>query len=223
MTCSRSSPKRKRPRRNSVLRVALTGGIACGKTVVARLLAEKGCVVFYADREAHELMRPGRAAWKAIVARFGRSVLKPDRSIDRARLGTIVFSDPAARRFLDRLVHPLVLSEQEKAFRRLERRGGARIFVVEAALIVESGYARHFDRVVVVHCAKAAQIRRLRRRDGIGPAEALRKIGSQMAAREKKKTADYVIDASGDFARTIEGTERVYAQLVRDADLKEAA
>ncbi len=168
-------------------------------------------------------MRPGRAAWKAVVARFGRSVLKPDRSIDRARLGTVVFSDPAARRDLDRLVHPLVLAEQEKAFRGLERRGGARIFVVEAALIVEAGTARRFDRVVVVHCAKAEQLRRLRRRDGIGRAEALRKIGAQMPAREKKKHADYVIDASGDLSGTIEGTERVYAQLVRDADLKEGS
>jgi dephospho-CoA kinase len=198
----------------------LTGGIACGKSVVARLLAEKGCVLFTADREAHDLMRPGRPAWKAVVARFGPAILRPDRSIDRSRLGPLVFSDPAARRFLDKLVHPLVLAEQEKAVRRLERAGGAPIFVVEAALTVEAGYARHFDRVVVVDCRKPEQVRRLRLRDGIGRAEALRRIGTQMPAREKRKHADYVIDSSGSLAGTVEQTERVYAQLVRDAELR---
>lgn len=198
----------------------MTGGIACGKSVVARLLAEKGCILFYADREARDLMRPGRPAWKAVVARFGPAILRPDRSIDRSRLGPLVFADPAARRFLDGLIHPLVLAEQEKAVRRLERAGGAAIFVVEAALTVEAGYARHFDGVVVVDCRKTEQVRRLRLRDGIGRAEALRRIGTQMPAREKRKHADYVIDASGSLAETVEQTERVYAQLVRDAELR---
>jgi dephospho-CoA kinase len=220
MTCSRSSRSRSRPRRNSVLRVALTGGIACGKTVVARLLAEKGIFVYSADEAAHALMRPRRSAWKQIVARFGRGILRADRTIDRAALGRIVFADPAARRFLDRLIHPLVLADQERAARRLEREGGGRLFVVEAALTVEAGYARHFDRIVVVHCRKSDQVRRLRRRDGNGPAAALRKIGTQMPLKEKLRHADYVVDTSGTLAATVEQTERVYAQLVRDAELK---
>jgi dephospho-CoA kinase len=218
MTCSRSSSTRRRPRRSSVLRVALTGGIACGKSVVSRLLAEKGCAVFSADREAHALMAPGRPAWRAVAARFGPSVLRPDRTIDRARLGAIVFSRPADRRFLDQLVHPLVMAEQEKAARRLGREGGGGILVVEAALVFEAGYAGGFDRVVVVHCSKAEQIRRLMSRDGLSRAEALRRIGAQMPAREKKARADYVIDASGDLAATVEQTERVYAQLVSDLE-----
>lgn len=220
MTCSRSSPTRRRPRRNSVLRVALTGGIACGKSVVSRLLAEKGCAVFSADREAHALMSPGRAAWRAVAARFGPSVLRPDRTIDRARLGALVFSRPADRRFLDHLVHPLVLAEQDKAARRLEREGGRRILVVEAALVFEAGAAGRFDRVVVVHCPKAEQVRRLMSRDGLSRAQALRRIGAQLPAREKRKRADYVIDASGDLAATVDQTERVYAQLVRDLEEK---
>ena len=221
MTCSRSSPKRsRRPgRRNRVLRVALTGGIACGKSVVARLLAEKGCVVYSADRAAHELMRPGRPAWKKIAARFGPSILHPDRTIDRAALGAVVFADPAARRALERIVHPLVLADQEKAFRRLERRGRTALFVVEAALVVETGQARRFDRVVVVHCRREDQVRRLRQRDGIGRAAALSRIGAQMPVREKLKQADYAIDTAGTLAETVERTERVYAQLRRDAEL----
>ncbi len=165
-------------------------------------------------------MLPGRPAWKAVVARFGPCVLRADRTIDRSILGPIVFADPAARRFLDGLVHPLVAADQEKAVRRVERQSGSRIFIVEAALTIEAGYAGQFDRVVVVHCRKADQIRRLRERDGISRAAALRKIGSQMPVRAKLRHADYAIDASGSLPETIEQTERAYAQLVRDAELK---
>jgi dephospho-CoA kinase len=166
-------------------------------------------------------MRPGRPAWKAVVARFGPGILRADRTIDRARLGPIVFADPAARRFLDRLVHPLVLAEHKKAARRLERAAGGlpRILVVEAALTIEAGYARHYDRVVVVHCGKAEQVRRLRLRDDLSGREALRRIGTQMSRREKLARADYAIDASGPLAATVEQAERLYAQLVRDAEL----
>lgn len=197
----------------------MTGGIASGKSVVASILEEKGFFVRSADNAAHELMSPGRPAWKKIVTRFGRDILRQDRTIDRARLGPVAFSDPAARRFLDRLLHPLVLAEQERILRRLEREGRVRIFVSEAALTVEAGFARHFDRVVVVHCSKSEQVRRLRERDGIGRAAALLKIGAQMPRKEKLRHADYAIDTSGSLAETVEQTEQVCAQLVRDAEL----
>jgi dephospho-CoA kinase len=217
MTCSRLSPRKRRPRKNSVLRVALTGGIACGKSVVVRILAAKGAYIFSADEAAHELMSPGQPAWKKIVARFGPSILGADRTIDRTRLGPIVFANPAARKFLDRLVHPLVLAQQEKTARRLEREGRVRLFVVEAALTVEAGFAKHFDRVVVVHCGRDEQVRRLCARDGIGRGAALRKIGTQMSTREKLRHADYDVDTSGSLAETVEQTERLYGRLVQDA------
>ncbi len=165
-------------------------------------------------------MGPGRAAWKAVVARFGPAVLRPDRTIDRAALGAILFSDPAARRFVDGLVHPLVREDQERTARRLAREGRARIFVVEAALTIEAGYAGDFDRVVVVHCRRADQVRRLRERDGIGRADALRRIGTQMPVREKVKHADYTVDTSGSPAETVEQAERLYARLALDVQLK---
>jgi dephospho-CoA kinase len=165
-------------------------------------------------------MSPGRPAWRKIVARFGRSILRPDRTIDRGTLGAIVFSDAAARRFLDGIVHPLVLAEQERAVRRVEREGRSRLFVVEAALTIEAGYADRFDRVVVVHCGRAEQVRRLGERDGIPRAAALRKIGSQMPLRDKLRRADYTVDTSGALGETIEQTERLYALLMRDAELK---
>jgi dephospho-CoA kinase len=198
----------------------LTGGIACGKSVVARILEEKGCFIHSADKAAHDLMSPGRPAWKKIVARFGRDILREDRSIDRARLSPVVFSDPSARRFLDRLLHPLVLAEQERILRRLEHEGRVRIFVSEAALTVEAGYARHFDRIVVVHCRKSEQVRRLRERDGIGRAAALRKIGAQMPRKERLRHADFAIDTTGSLEETIEQTERICARLHQDAELK---
>jgi dephospho-CoA kinase len=188
---------------------------------VARVLAANGCVVRSSDETARDLMRPGRPAWKAIVARFGRDILREDRTIDRARLGRVIFTDPKARRFVDRLVHPLVLAEHDNAARRLAREPGRRprVLVVEAALTIEAGFARHYDRVVVVHCSKAEQARRLRERDGIGRAEALRRIGTQMGRREKLAFADYAIDTSGSVAETVEQAERLYARLVHDASL----
>jgi dephospho-CoA kinase len=168
-------------------------------------------------------MAPGRPAWKKVVARFGKGILNADRTIDRARLGPFVFSDPAARRFLDGLLHPLVLAESEKIVGRLEREGRFLIFVSEAALTIEAGYARHFDRVVVVHCGEAEQVRRLSARDGSGDEAARRKVRAQMPQEEKLRHADYTIDTSGSLAETVEQTEQVYAHLVQDAEVKRAS
>lgn len=218
---SKSSPSaRKRPKRNSVLRVALTGGIACGKSVVARILEQKGFYVHSADQAARDLASPGRPAWKKIVDRFGPGILRSDRTIDRARLGAIVFADPDARRFLNSVLHPLVLAERERILKGIERKGRHEVFVSEAALTIEAGFARHFDRIVVVHCDGAVQTRRLMKRDGIGEEQARRKIGSQMPLEEKLGHADYVIDTSGTMAETIDQTEKICALLLQDAQLK---
>jgi dephospho-CoA kinase len=203
-----------------VLRAALTGGIACGKSVVAGVLREKGCFVHSADAAAHELMSPGRPAWKKIVARFGKEVLRPDGAIDRGRLGRAAFSDPEARGFLNKLLHPLVLAEEKRLIARLEREGRTAIFISEAALTIEAGYSRYYDRIIVVHCPEGVQAQRLMERDGITEEEARKRIGAQMTGEEKLRHADYVIEASGSFMETIEQTERVYAALLQDAELK---
>ncbi len=205
-----------------MLTVALTGGIACGKSVVADILRSHGCVVASADRDAHAVMAPGGTAFGPVVARFGPGILAGDGTIDRKRLGAIVFADPAARRDLDRIVHPLVIAHTRETAARLEREGAARIFVSEAALTFEAGFEGFFDKIVVVDCGGEEQVRRLMARDGLGEEEARRRVGAQMPAAEKRARADYVIDASGDLALTVEETERVYAQLMRDADLKDA-
>ena len=204
-----------------MLTVALTGGIACGKSVVATILRAKGCYVHSADRTAHELMAPGGAAYPPVVARFGEGILASDGSIDRRKLGALVFADPEARTALDAIVHPLVLERTRRLMAEVAAEGRHALFVTEAALVVESGYGRFYDRVVVVTCDEATRLRRLMERDGIGREEALRKVGSQMPQAEKAARADLVIDASGTLAETVERTERIFAILMLEAALPE--
>jgi dephospho-CoA kinase len=203
-----------------VLLVALTGGIACGKSIIARLLLEKGCIIHSADADARELMSPGTNVWRAIADHFGPGILKEDGTIDRAKLGAIIFSNDKERTFLNGLVHPRVFERIKVTVNRLEKERRQTIFVTEAALVVEAGFAGFYDKIVVAYCDREVQIRRLMERDGIDRAEALKKIGSQLGQEEKLKHADYTIETSGTLAETIEQTERVYAQLVQDSELK---
>jgi dephospho-CoA kinase len=203
-----------------VLLVALTGGIACGKSVIGRLLLEKGCFVHSADTAAREVMSPGTDVWRTVADHFGPGILREDGTIDRAKLGAIIFSDDKERAFLNGLVHPRIFERIKEIVARLEKEGRHTIFVSEAALVVEAGFARFYDKIVVAHCDRDIQVRRLMERDGIGRAEALKKIGSQLGQEEKLKHADYTIETSGTLAETIEQTERVYAMLVRDEELR---
>jgi dephospho-CoA kinase len=202
--------------------VALTGGIATGKSVVARVLEAHGCHVHSADRIAHELMKPGRPAWRQIVAHFGPRILNHNRTINRSALGAIIFAAERERRFLNQIVHPLVMKEKRLAIRRLEKKGTRRIFVSEAALTIESGFAPFFDKVIVVHCPQSIQVKRLQERDRITRREALRKIRSQMPSALKAERADYLIDTSGTLEETVAQAERVYRRLAANYRQKRA-
>jgi len=206
-----------------MLTVALTGGIASGKSIVAEVLRRRGCHVDKSDDVARGIMAPGRPAWEKIVARFGPAVLKSDRTIDRRKLGSIVFADAAARRFLDALVHPLVMEKKRETIARLDREGKVKIFVSEAALTLEAGFADFFDKIVVAYCPEEIQVQRLTGRDGLGREEALRIIRAQMPAAEKLEYADYVVDTSGSIDETIAQAEELYEQLLLDARIKSAS
>jgi dephospho-CoA kinase len=143
-------------------------------------------------------------------------VLAPDQTIDRNKLARIVFRDAAMREALNAMTHPLVIAEQRRTIARLKKAGRTKIYVSEAALTIEAGFDVFFDKVVVVLCPRAVQIARLRTRDAISRAEAARRIAAQMPAEEKKKRADYVIDASGALEETIAQTERIYILLLED-------
>jgi dephospho-CoA kinase len=203
-----------------MLIVALTGGIAVGKSVVADVLARHGCYLHSADQTARRLMEPGRPAWEKVVARFGRKILRPDQTIDRPGLARIIFNDEQARLFLNRLIHPLVLEEKRAAMERLTKEGRVKIFVSEAALTIEAGFAGFFDKIIVVYCQPEIQIQRLMERDHIERVEALKKIQAQMPAEEKRKFADYIVDTSGTVEETARQSEQVYEKLLKDYQRK---
>jgi len=203
-----------------VLIVALTGGIASGKSVVAKILEELGCYIHNADKIAHDLMEPEKPVWKKIVAHFGIKILNEDKTINRSRLGKIIFSDEKERRFLNELIHPLVLEKKKEIINRIEKEGHYNIFISEAALTIEAGFADFFDKIIMTYCKKEVQIERLMERDGISQKQAMKKIKSQMQPQEKLKYADYIIDTSGSLQSTVEQTERVYRNLMMDNEMK---
>ena len=205
-----------------MLTVALTGGIATGKSVVAKVLADHCCYIHSADRVAHNLIKPGRPGWSRIVAHFGARILNPDRTVNRPLLGKIIFSSEAERQYLNRVLHPLVLEKKKQAVRKLERLGTHKVFISEAALTVESGFAPFFDKVVVVHCPENIQVERLMERDQITRREACKKIRSQLRSADKIRHADYLIDTSGTPAETAAQAERLYRSLLADFRKKRA-
>ena len=203
-----------------MLIVALTGGIASGKSVVAEVLEELGCYIHHADKIAHDLMEPEKPAWKKIVAHFGKKILNEDKTINRSRLGKIIFSDEKERRFLNELIHPLVLEKKKEVSSRLEKERHYNIFISEAALTIEAGFADFFDKIIMTYCKKEVQKKRLMERDGISRKQTMKIIKSQMQPQEKMKYADYIIDTSSSLQSTVEQTERVYRNLMMDNEMK---
>jgi dephospho-CoA kinase len=199
-----------------MLRAGLTGGIACGKSVVAAMLREFGCAVLEADPLAHELIEPGRPAFAEIVREFGPGVIEPGGRIDRAKLGAIVFADPEKLSRLNHIVHPRVLEELERRLGELARPGGPQVAVVEAALLVETGYDRQLDRLIVVWCRPEQQRERLASR-GLSPEQVESRIAAQMPVEEKRRRATDQIDTSGSLAETRQQVERLAAKLKQAA------
>jgi dephospho-CoA kinase len=203
-----------------MLLVALTGGIATGKSIVAQVLEQLGCYTHQADTLAHELQAPDMPAWKALVSHFGEKILNPDKTINRRALGAIVFADKKERDFLNDLLHPMVMVKKRELVQKVKKEGLYKIFVSEAALTIESGFAKFFDKIIVVHCDREIQLKRLMERDSIGRDEALKKVSSQMPQEKKLKFADYIIDTSGSLRQTLEQAEQVYRNLMIDFVLK---
>jgi dephospho-CoA kinase len=198
-----------------MLKVGLTGSIAVGKSYVVSVLAELGCVTFDADRVAHSVMEPGRPAYEDIVSEFGANVVASDGTIDRQKLGGIVFADEARRTRLNEIVHPRVIEEQNRLLAEAEARDPNGIAVIDAALMIESGGYKRFDKLIVVFCDRETQIERLMRRNQITREDAERRVAAQMSSEQKLRYADYRIDTSGPFEQTRQSVIRVFDQLVR--------
>jgi dephospho-CoA kinase len=199
-----------------MLKVGLTGSIAVGKSFVVSVLAELGCVVFDADKIAHSVMEPDQPAYLDLVNEFGETILGSDGRIDRNRLGPIVFADPERRRRLNEIVHPRVIEAQNRLLAEAEAEHPDGIAIIDAALMIESGGYKRFDKLIVVYCDRETQVARLMARNQITREDAERRVAAQMTSEEKRRYADYEIDTSGTFEETRQRVIRVYQQLRRD-------
>lgn len=199
-----------------ILRVGLTGGIASGKSTIARLFGELGCAVVDADAIVARLYRPGQAGHAAIVATYGDAVLRPDGEIDRQKLSDAALGSAEGAAQLNALIHPLVLAEEERMLREeLAIEGRDQIVMIEATLLLEAGGRNRYDKIVVVDVQPEVQIARGIAR-GLTREEVTRRMARQMPREERLAHADYRIDNSGDRAEAEAATRRVYGRLVGD-------
>lgn len=199
-----------------MLRVGLTGGIACGKSTVAKMFAELGANIVDADTIAHELYRPGQEVLQDLVKHFGSEILKPDGELDRAKLAALVF-DGGRVEELNRIVHPAVIRQQDQWMRELGEKDPYAVAIVEAALIFEAGVKDPFDRIIVVTCKPAQKVARFAERTGMSEKAARtdveRRNKAQMPDEEKARRADFVIDNSGSPEETRHQVQRIYSEL----------
>ncbi|HWW60346.1 MAG TPA: dephospho-CoA kinase [Thermoanaerobaculia bacterium] len=197
-----------------ILRVGLTGGIASGKSTIARMFAKLGCTVVDADAIVARLYLRGNAGHDALVNAYGAAILREDGEIDRQKLADVAFASPEGSRRLNALIHPLVHAEQARMFAEAES-GEDRVMMVEATLLLESGGRDRYDRIVVVDVEPGLQLERGVAR-GMPREEVARRMAHQMPREERLRHADYIIDNGGDLRRAEEETRRVYGALVAD-------
>jgi len=196
-----------------MLRVGLTGSIAVGKSFVASVFAELGCHVLDADQTAREVVVPGSPGLDSLAKFFGERIINADGTLNRQELGALVFADEQKRQQLNHILHPFIIARQDEILRIWEREDPKGIGVVDAALMIESGGYKRFDKLIVVHCRPEVQLERLMLRNGLSRNEAQRRIDSQMPQEEKQKFADYLIDTSDGFELTRNRTVEVYKEL----------
>jgi dephospho-CoA kinase len=193
--------------------IGLTGGIASGKSTTARLFHELGARIVDADQLARDVVMPGQPALAEIARAFGPEMLTPEGTLDRKRLGALVFNDAAKRQKLEAITHPRIamLTQERLAGLRAE---GQPVALYEAALLVENGTHRALDGLVVTRCDEATQLERLRRRDGFDEAEARARVAAQLPLANKVAVADWVIDTSGTMAETQSQVAKVWADIL---------
>jgi dephospho-CoA kinase len=201
-----------------MLRVGLTGSIAVGKSFVASVFDELGAHVLDADQTAREVVMPGAPGLKAVTEAFGEEILNPDGTLNRKQLAALVFADESQRQRLNHILHPFIIARQDEILNEWEAKDPHGIGLVDAALMIESGGYRRFDKLIVVHCRPEVQLERLMLRDKLSRDEAQRRIDSQMPQAEKQKFGDYLIDTSDGFELTREQTTRVY-KLLKQLDV----
>jgi dephospho-CoA kinase len=198
-----------------MLRVGLTGSIGVGKSFVTSVFEELGCHVLDADQTAREVVMPDTPGLRALTDAFGEEILNTDGTLNRKRLGARIFTDQAERERLNHILHPFIIARQDEIMRGWEAEDPNGIGIIDAALMIESGGYKRFDKLIVVHCRPEVQLERLMLRDNLSRDEALRRINSQMPQEEKQKFADYLIDTSDGFELTRTQIVNVHQKLIR--------
>jgi dephospho-CoA kinase len=196
-----------------MLKVGLTGGLACGKTFVGEVLAGYGCLVIQADELGHEVLSPGGEAFGQVVDEFGREILTGDGQIDRRALAARAFGSAERLARLNAIVHPPVLRREEQLIARFAASHPGGIAVVEAAILIETGSYKRFDRIILVTCGVEQQVERAMRREAAAETDVRARLNRQMPLDDKRKFADFVIDTSGEKEDTVRQTRAVYGAL----------
>ena len=196
-----------------MMKIGLTGGYATGKSFVAAELERLGCHVIYADQLGHRVLEPNGEAYAPTVSTFGREILSGDGRIDRKKLGALVFKSPAMLEKLTSFVHPAVFRLEEQTLADFRREDPEGIAVIEAAILIETGRYKIFDRLILTVCDEDTQIARGIKRDSLSADEVRARIGKQMSAEKKKPYADYVVDTSGEKKETIQQVQAIYLRL----------
>jgi dephospho-CoA kinase len=195
--------------------VGLTGGVATGKSTVAKMFKQCGAVVIDADELAHEVVKPDKPAWQEIVKTFGKAVLNPDRTLNRRKLGAVVFGNRTKLRRLEHIIHPRVAREQTRLARHAARNDPQSVVIYDVPLLFEAGVDTRVDKIIVVTADRKTQIARLKKRNSLSRAEAIRRIHSQMPLAKKIQRADHVL--SGTLPRP--SLRRQVAQLLQNLRL----
>ncbi|MCX5886590.1 MAG: dephospho-CoA kinase [Proteobacteria bacterium] len=191
--------------------IGLTGGIGSGKSVVAEMLKNLGAHIIDADQISRDVMVPESEAYKKVVNTFGKEILQDDRSIDRKKLGDLVFGDPEKIAKLNECTHPAIFAEIDRRVEEIRRNNPDAIIIIDAALLVETAAHERFDKLIVVSADEETQLKRLKERDGFAEEEAQKRISSQMPLKEKVKYADFVIHND----KGLEDTRRQVAEIYK--------
>jgi dephospho-CoA kinase len=202
--------------------VGLTGGIASGKTEVAKILRDLGAFIIDADEVSRAVVVPHSACWDKLVASFGRDILCENSTIDRKKLSQRIFNNPEQRIKLNRLIHPEINKHIEEELELIKIRNTHALVVIDAALLVETGLYKKYDKLIVVHTREETQLKRLMNRDSISREEALSRINSQLPLQEKLNVADIVIDNEDNLKKTREAVEEVFIILSSMTSLRDS-
>ena len=191
-----------RPSNKGIIRIGLTGGIASGKSTIARIFRHLGADLIDADRIARQAIRSGTPAYRKIVRRFGRNFLRRDKEINRKKLGKYIFEHPDQRELLNAIVHPEVFRKEKEAERTIRKKKAHAVIIYDVPLLIETGSYRRMDKVILVHVTRKLQIDRLRKRNGLTREESLKRIRAQLPFHMKKKVSDFVISGTADQKKT---------------------